>query len=276
MDEQKLRTFNAIASFVQDLDTGFGKRYRPVALYNRLVGHTTFKNIEAINKHIKAFKKFFRDNPTYIKDQVVGTNSCITYSERIFLNVGKILSKTDSKTHKHIYEHLVTIYSLINLGTDEGKEALENLKTQNEQDSELELNFPDTNEGNFVKETLNEMTAQFEDMDMSESANPMDMVSNMMQSGFFSKFMGDLQNKFESGDMDIKSLMGTVTGVISESTPEDGPELDQLRGFMGQVGGMAGMAGMGEAPEEVQSYMDDILNASSAKKDEPQPKIEEL
>ena len=259
MDDQKLRVFNSIASFVQDLDTGFGKKYKPVALYNRLVARTTLRDTTAVDRHINAFRTFFSSNPQYIQSKNLATVARISYSDRIYLDVGRILSKTETDAHKHVHQHLMTIYSLMNIGTRQGREALETLKQTSEDDGDdgekLDLNLPDTTEGNFIKDTLTEMTDQFENME--EGANPMMMMSSMMQSGFFTKFMGDLQTKFSSGEMDIRSLMGTVTNVISEATPQGGEEAAQIRNFVNQsMDQVTRLTGGQDLPPEVTGLLD--------------------
>lgn len=264
MEDQQIRIFNAIASFVKDLDGGFGKKYKPVALYNRLASKTTIHDISAIERHIQAFDSFFSANPGYIKDSTMTRGTRISYSERVYLDIDNILAKTTQEEHKLINKHLVTIYSLMKLGTPEGKEALETLKTT---DEALDLNLPDTTEGNFIKETLNEMTEQFDNM--GDNANPMMMMSSMMQSGFFTKFMGDLQSKFTSGDMDLRSLMGTVTSVISEATPEGSEEAEQIRNFVSQsMGQLSSLTGGENLPDDVQEQMNDMLHAMTGPKND--------
>nr|QBK87979.1 MAG: uncharacterized protein LCMAC202_03400 [Marseillevirus LCMAC202] len=262
MDDQKLRIFNAIASFVQDLNTGFGKKYKPVALYNRLIERTTLRDTTAVSRHINAFRTFFNHNQTYIQNKSLVANARIVYSERVYLDIGHIVTKTETDTHKHIHQHLVTIYSLMNIGTPQGREALESLKQDTVQNGEVDLNLPNTTEGNFIKDTLTEMTEHFDNME--EDANPMTLMSSMMQSGFFTKFMGDLQTKFSSGEMNLRSLMGTVTNVISEATPQGGEEAAQIRSFvnqsMNQVNNLTGGGGE-NLPPEVQGQMTDLLDA---------------
>jgi len=259
MDDQKLRIYNAIASFVQDLNTGFGKKYKPVALYNRLIERTTLRDIEAIDRHIKAFQKFFDINTSYIKTKQFGLSACINYSDRIYLDLGKIMLKTDKNTHEYVHKHLITIYTLMNLNNEKGKEALETLKQTNAEtkNDSLELNLPNTNEGNFIKDTLTEMTEQFENL--GDNANPMQMMTSMMQSGFFTKFMGDLQTKMSSGEMNLQSLMGTVTNVITEVAPQDGPESDQFKTLINQsIGQLNGLSGNNQMPIDIQSLMNSL------------------
>ena len=75
----------------------------------------------------------------------------------------------------------------------------------------------------------------YESSNTGEEANPMNMISSMMSSGFFTKFMGNLQNDFSSGKMDMKKLMATVTGVISETTPQGSEGVLQIKNLMNQM-----------------------------------------
>jgi len=220
MDDQKLELFNSIATFVSDLNTGFGKKYKPVALYNRLIEKTTLKHEEAIERHINAFRTFFDRNPDFVKTKQITNNSLISYSDRVYLDIGKILHRSDHDSHEFIYQHLVTIYSLIYLGTEKSKEALNIL--QNCQQSESlpsdmlsELNLPDSKEGDFLKHTISQMSQQ---IDMN---NPMGSMMNMMSSGFLNNFMSDMQNQMENGNIEVSNLLGTVTGMLTKSMPKE-------------------------------------------------------
>ena len=237
MDEQKLKIFNAMASFVQDLNVSFGKRFKPIALYNRLMEKTTLRDSAAVERHIQAFTQFFNNNPEYVSEKKLSDNALIVYThERIFIDVNKVV-KSDADTQKAIHQHLTVIYSLMNLGTKQGKEALEKLKqTQNETDFDIgDLNVPDTNEGKFLKKTLGKMTEQFKNMD-SENANPMTLMTSMLKSGFLTDFVGTLQSEFQSGQMNMGSLINTVTSVMGQTantgSGSAGPDLSQLTGLL--------------------------------------------
>jgi hypothetical protein len=237
MDDYNIKIFKAISNFIQDLNNGFGKKYKPVALYNRLVEKTTTNDIDAINRHISSFKAFYNNNKDYIKTQKLENNAKISYSERVYLDIGKILSKIDKDAEIVIHKHLATIYTLINIGTKEAEQTLQLLKEKQskEEDNDiLDINIPNTTEGKFIKDTLNELTEQFSNLDTSEDVNPMVLMSNMMQSGFLTKFMGNLQNKFSNGEMDIKNLITTVTTVITDIAPQDGPQGQHITNLMNQ------------------------------------------
>lgn len=264
MDDQKIRIFNAITAFIQDLDVGFGKKYKPVALYNRLIVKTTIGDVQAIDRHISAFKTFFDENPNYIKNKQLANNIRIRYSDRVYLDLGHILSKTQSDEHKYIHQHLMTIYTLMHIDSEKGKEALETLKQSAAvQEAEpLDLNLPDTTEGNFIKDTLSEMTQQFENMNM-DGENPMAMMSNIMQSGFFQKFTNDLQTKFNNGEMNLQSLMGTMTSFIGEAAPPGSEEAEQLSQAMSQTMNTVTNLTGGQMPN-MPGPMDDFLKSVGA------------
>lgn len=259
MDDSKLSIFNAIMSFVQDLDTGFDKTHKPIALYNRLLEKTTLKDIPAIGKHITGFERFFNKYPNYLKNGSVEKDAKIMYSDRVFLDIGNILSTADKDMQQHILRHLKYIYSIINKGTEAGKAALKELKAETGTTADIDL--PNTTEGNFIKDTLTEMTEHFENIE--DTGNPMAMMTGMMQSGFFQKFMGDLQTKMSSGEMDMKSLMGTVTSVISDVTPAG--EADQLGDFLSQgISQVSALTGQQMAPE-VEEHINQLTNAIGSK-----------
>lgn len=267
MQDHKLKTFNAISSFVQDLNTEFGKKYKPVALYNRLIERTTIRDFVTVDKHIQAFKKFFESNPGYIKNKSITTGMVINYSERIFLDLSKIFSKTSSDSHKHIHQHLFTIYTLLNIGTQQGREALESLRANYKNESFAELELPNTTEGNFVKNTMAEMVNQLGSME-EDNVNPMAMIGKMMSSGFVGKFMGELETKFQGGEMNISSLMNVVSNVITSAAPPGTEESKQLKNIMDQ--GISQITQNNEdIPNELKDHMSNIFNMMSGPMSDP-------
>ena len=294
MDDQKLRVFNAIAAFIEDLNVGLNQRQKQIALYNRLIKQTTLRDQKAIDRHIDAFKTFFDSNPNYILSKQLGCVTRIVYSQdHVYIDIGKILSKVDKEATDVIHQHLTTIYSLMNIGTAKGKEALEALKQETAAvvpsgasaaaaavvDSGLELNLPKTAEGDFIKNTLDKMTSQFNNIEVGPDTNPMALMGTMMNSGFFTEFVGTLQTKFSSGEMNIGSLMQTVTGVISQAAPSGGgAESSQLRTFvdsaMSQVGAMAAASGNQvdpQAQQQVNSMLSSMMGPMMGAPPAPPP-----
>lgn len=246
--------FDAIKNFVKDLNEAFNSKNKQILLYNRLLEKTDTNDAQLVKKHINAFNVFFKNNSSYIQTKKLTADSCIKYSERIFLDIDKILKKLDVESRDNIYRHLVTIFSLLNIGTNDGTEALNALK-QSEKQSLEALKLPDTTEGNFLKNTLAEMTGQFENMQTQDNTNPMAMISNMMSSGFLAKFMGDIQTKFASGEMNIGSLMNTVMGMMTE-LGGDQPEFAQMKEMMNTT---MGFDGSGQPPD-ISKIMSNMTN----------------
>ena len=225
MDDQKLKIFNSIASFVSDLNIGFGKKYKPVALYNRLVEKTEMKHESAIKRHIFAFEKFFDSNPNFISKKELTNNALIIYSDRVYLDIGKILHRSDHDSHDFIYQHLLTIFSLIHVDDEKGKEALDilqNIQTNGLSEDDFnpdeilgELDLPDSKEGEFIKNTIGNLTNHI------DVNNPMGSVMNMMSSGFLNTFMEDMNKQMESGEVDMSKLIGVCTNMIQKSGKDE-------------------------------------------------------
>jgi len=310
IDNHQEKIFSSISNFVKELNNTFGKKYKPVALYCRLIEKADLNDKKVLDRHINAFKNFFKQNVDYIKTKQVDDNfKRITYSQNVYLDIKVILNKTDDSSHKIIHQHLAVIYTLLNLGTKQGLEALEQLKAEQQQDEDerLELNLPDTAAGNFIKESLAEMTEQFKDLDTS-NPNPMAAVMGMVQNGFFGNFMNKLQTKFSSGELDIKSLLSTVMSATDEIAPTEGsgselkdmlkksmeqmssvdfsenpssdqlPDISNLMSMMGSMtGGMGGsMQGQGNAQgmENLMSMMGSMTGNFG--KEEEEAKISEI
>lgn len=272
MDEHLLKIFKAIADFVQDLNTNFGKKYQPVALYNRLLEKTTLKDDASVSRHISAFKLFFLQNPKYISNHILTASNIIKYSDRVYLDMGKILYKCAKDSSQIIYKHLLLIYSLINTGTPESSEALNTLRGMSAppppSEVAADLNLPDTTEGKFIKDTLGEMSVHFQNM-TDTAGNPMQMMNDMMQSGFFNKYMTDLQSKFQTGEMSIGSLMSTVTNVIQQTSPQ-GAEGEQMKNLLNSTlqtftgGSLNPQELSNQLPEEMKQGFNELLSTLSS------------
>lgn len=239
--ERNALVFEAIKAFVVDVDDGFGKKYKPVALYKRLTDHITPQNTSAIEKHIKVFKTFFDANPSFVVNGVIDTNGKISYTDRIFINISHVKAKLDNESFGAVRKHLLTIFSLLNLGNKMGKEALDALKSAGASAGQPilgDLKFPDTKEGRFVGDTLTQITKQFESIgkDKKTADNPMAAVASIVQSDFFPKFMGELQGKFASGEMNMPALMQTVMGAIGSIAPPGSAEEAQMSSLLSAVG----------------------------------------
>lgn len=230
MSEIEVKTFKAISDFISDLHTCFPNR-KDISLYNRLVEKITFRDTGSMLKHITAFKLFFQNNPKFLVTRAISQGSKISYNERIFINFDVVWKNTNKSEKEVLYKHLTTIFTILNIGNPEADEALQILRKENEPAS---LIPNDTKEGQFINDTINELESQMGDLNAD---NPMEMVGTLMQSGFLNKFVGDLQNKFESGEMDMQKLLGSVTGIIQETSADNPEANDMINNTMKMLGG---------------------------------------
>ena len=221
MEDSQIRVFNAIVAFVQDLDVNFGKRYKPVALYNRLLQKTTISDVQSIKRHIAAFNTFFNSNPNYMATQELSNSVKIVYSERVYLDVAHILSKTrsDTESQSQIHKHLAVIYSLLNIDKEESMATLQKM-LENTANNDVE--FPDTPEGRFLKEIKADLLDSVGDVE--SDANPMELIVKIMQSGFMQKMAA----RFKSGEINIGKLISTFTTVMAEAS---GGSADDVKGL---------------------------------------------
>lgn len=257
VSDSDLKVYNAILDFVKDLNTNFGKRYKPVALYNRLLEKTTLQDVSSIRRHVDVFKSFFSRNSTYVADSYIGEGSAtIQYSDRVYLNIRSILDRTDHSSHECIRSHLLLIYGLLNPGTASGTAAINSAIRQSttatttlssdshnspstspstarggsaERASSLipDIDMPDTAESKFISESIEEMATQFQNAH-ARGGNPMELMAGLMKGGNISKFMSNLQEKFQAGDLNMSSLLTTTQTLITKITPE-GKEGEQIR-----------------------------------------------
>jgi hypothetical protein len=265
MDDQRIRIFNAISTFVGDLHNVFEKN-KLIALYFRLIEKTTIRDFQAIDRHVAAFKTFFEENVDYVESRTITSEKIIYTKDHVYIDVPLILSLSDSDTQKAIHQHLLTIYSLCYLNTEAGQKALDALKELKTTQNAFDLKLPDTTEGKFLEKTLNKMSEQLKDSD-TNNINPVQMAATMMSNGFLGEFMGDMSSKFKSGEMTLPGLFQTITTVIQTAGPSPGgAESAQLQNLMSQfsqmIPQMAGGGGAGAgagAPPNIQDLMSQLM-----------------
>jgi len=257
----RLKAFSAISDFLSDLEnltsSNSGNRERDsifsqnhnIRLYNRLIEMTTFRDTGAIERHILAFREMFNNSPKW--------DGLVKYSPKVFIDLKPVWKLKSDDDKKAIYNHLKVIYTLVYKGTPQESEAMERLKTTaNLVVTPQVPSIPKNSEGDFIKQTLDKITAQMSGANASQ--NPMEMVTGLMQSGFFNEFVGDLQSKFTSGEINISSLINTVTSVISEVTPE-GPEGDQIKGMMNMA-----LGSMPEIPKQESLKVEEVSTSNAS------------
>lgn len=236
--DSTLITFRAISNFVNDLTEIFGTHQRPLKLYCHLINKTTLTHDKAIQKHIENFKVFCVNNRSAIMTKNINqfTQPKIIYSERVFIDITNIFSNSDRETSETIFSHLLTISALVD-PAGKAKEVLKELKNQ----SGVEGSGGETD---FISNILEKV-----EQHVDPNANPMEMVSSIMQSGVFNELVTGMGNGVQNGTLDLGKLMGSVQkmmgnldlGTNNGNNSETGQP--DLSGMMSMLPGMMSMLG---------------------------------
>jgi len=236
--DTSLVTFKALSNFCISLEEVFGKQQRSLKLYVRLITKTTLSHEKAIKKHICAFRDFCIANrdALEVKDASKLTMDKISYSERVFIDIKRILSIADKETTSVIWKHLLTISALV----DPTGKARQILKDSAKKDGGSGL------EANFLSDIIGKVEKH-----VDPDANPMDAVASIMKSGVFAELVGGMGDGLQDGSLDLGKLMGTVQSMVSNlSGGEGGGEgMDLISSMMGSLSAGAGEGGEGGAPD---------------------------
>jgi len=235
-EETLLFGFKTVCNFVADLNSAFGKKHKPLRLYNRLASHTQISHDQAIRKHIAIFSTFCVANREAILTQDVTkiAQKKLEYSERVFIDMGLIFSMADEATLPAIWQHLLAISAIV----DPLSRAKEVLKKNATPDSGPEQAFV----ANLMSKI--ESTVQ-------PDANPMQAVSSIMQSGLMGELLGGLQSGNGTGSLDVKKLFGVVQNLMSDLSVQagDNPEAKQTVGMLNNMIGSMANAPAGSPPD---------------------------
>jgi len=197
-----LIAFKAISNFTTCLGEVFGGTHRALKLYSHLISKTTFAHDVPIQKHIKAFSEFCVSN----REAIASKNAqqldpkIITYSARVYIDLGAILGDGDSDTRGVIWKHLLTISALVD-PTGRAKEILQ---------ESISGGGEDAHEADFLSGIIGKVEEH-----VDPNASPMEAVSSIMKSGIFTELVGGMGNGLQDGSLDIGKLMGTVQKMVT-------------------------------------------------------------
>jgi hypothetical protein len=231
-EETSLIAFKAICNFVNDLESEYGNKHKPLKLYKRLVNHTQISHDKAIRKHLTIFNQFCMSNRDALTEQNSEkiTQKKIVYSEKVFINMEQIFKMADKENAQIIWKHLLTISAIVD-PTGKAKEILK--KT-------LESGQTGQNESDFLTNIISKVESS-----VKPDSNPMEAVSSIMQSGIFNDMMSDLGSK----KLDLNKLLGAVQGMVSNLSSQMGDDPDS-KNAMGMINNLTSMMnGPGGAPD---------------------------
>jgi hypothetical protein len=237
--DTSLVCFKAISNFTSELGDMFAKKQRSLKLYCRIINKTTISHGKAISKHTDAFRQFCIQN----RDAIINKNSAklttnrISYSQRVFIDMKDIFKLADKDTTEVIWAHLLCISAIV----DPAGKAKEVLK-QNLKDGKT-----GSEETNFLTNIIDKVEEH-----VDPTANPMEAVSSIMQSGIFTDLIGGMNKGFNDGSLDLGKLMGAVQGMVGKLS--DGGEggsqdasgaMNMITSMMGNLGNLGNGAGAG-------------------------------
>ena len=268
LSDSNLLIFKAISNFTTCLSDVFGHEHRSLKLYAHLINKTALINEKPILKHIEAFKLFCKANKDALVEKDVSkideNNKKIIYSNRVYIDIPFIFSKSDRETTQIIWKHLLTIYALVD-PTGKAKEILRSKKNNSQ-----------FSEDNFLTNIIQKV----ED-NVDPNANPMEAVTSIMQSGIFTELVGGMGSGLEDGTLDLGKLMGSVQKMVTTLNEEhgnnngDGDEaMKMINTMMGSIQAGA-QNGQNDTPPDLSgmlNMMGPMMGALNQQNIQPLPK----
>ena len=196
MSTTQILCFKAIISFITDLHTAFGELNRPIKLYYKILEQVTFTHHRALNKNNELFGAFILENQEGILEQDLNlfTNMIIQYSDKAFVDLKYVFESATPDQAKCVWKHLLTIMA-ITQPTSRARSVL--------------LGLQDTREANVINNIVSKIE---EHVEVSDTTNPMEAVTQIIQSGVFADMVKDLSESMQRGDVSIEKLMSTIGG----------------------------------------------------------------
>jgi hypothetical protein len=239
MDNTSVLIFKAITQFVSELNQEFGSKHKNIALYNRLLERTGIVHVGPVNKHIDCFRKFFEKNQPAIEQQNVSSfvETKISYSDRVFIDIVQVLKQTSKENSKIIWQHLLTIWGLID-PTSQARKLLNDISQESDSKDS-------SNEEDFLSSIINKVEQSVE-KDKIDSNNPMAAIGNLMQSGVMTDLVSGMQKGLSDGSLNVGKLMSSVHTMIGKLGGSQGggrngqggqgmPDISQMMSMVGPL-----------------------------------------
>ena len=133
IDNSSVLIFKAITTFINDLHTEFGAKYKSISLYHRLLEKTGIMHTGPVLKHIDCFRSFFEKNKEAMETQDMKkfVDPKISYSERVYVDMENVLRHSDKESASIIWKHLLTIWGVID-PTSQAKQTLRDMMKNGE------------------------------------------------------------------------------------------------------------------------------------------------
>jgi hypothetical protein len=267
--DTSLICFKAISAFCSELGKLFGKKYRSLKLYCRLISKTTLSHDKAIHRHIEAFKVFCVRNRQAIIDKQSNMfeTDIVEYSSRVYINVKHIFEVADSDTQQVMWKHLLIISALVDPAGEAKKILRDSLKSHAENNGDGNKTVHETA---FLENIITKIESHVD----PTSSNPMEAVSTIMQTGIFTELVNDMNSGLNNGKLDMSKLMGMVQGMMSSMEKVGGEDATQsinmINTMMSSMVGSVNNNSNGSGIESVMSMLSGLNGKQNG------PKIEEI
>jgi len=238
-EDQIVLAYKSISNFVKALNEVFGDEFASLQLYSHLLEKTGLIHEEPIKKHISLFRKWLKDNESLILTknykhyQEIGhIVAPIQYSEKVFVDMASILRVADQEQLDSIHTHLLTISAIVD-PSSEAKRLLreEQRRKKHEKNSSSSKNLENGNgngngngnEDDFLGNIFKKIG---DSVNNTDSSNPLEMVSSVLQSGVLQDVMSTMNEGLSEGNLDFGKILGSLGKVIGGMTSPGSPSSD--------------------------------------------------
>jgi hypothetical protein len=210
-----LKKFQAISDFISDIAGIYGESLLELDAYNKLLSATTLKNKSAIENHIKIFTSYCKDNEKTIITQNENDIKNIIYSDALFIDMKTIFKMAEKDNKTVIWNHLLTLLYMTNPSVE--------LKAMLKKQQAVKKDMND-NESQFLENMIDKLQNNVSEEQMN---NPMSAMMGLLSSGVLTDLMGQAQSQSQSGNLNIKKLLGSVTKMV-ESLSDGDDDINDL------------------------------------------------
>ncbi len=230
----ELLAYQAISSFVSEANAVGGSTQKSLQLYNRLIQKTQISHVEAIKKHIDAFKKFCQDNQEALKEQEIGSlnTNVIEYSSRVYINF-RLLLINSKENASAIWQHIITIGAIVYPQAKLKKVLKEKQEQQKESSSKDSIFDGDTPEDDFLSNIMTKVESSVD----PNTSDPSAALGQIMSGGLMSDLMGSMTSGMQDGSLDLSKLMGSLQKMVGklQDTDDAPPEIKAMTGNLNQM-----------------------------------------
>ena len=246
MDIEKV--FNAIKSFVTEINSLYGAHYKPLALYGRLIEKTNLSHKIPVNKHINAFRKFMvsNRNAIYNMNEQEFKPHKIQYNDNVYFNIKTIMNMADPDTQQVIWQHLLVLSALLDSGSNAKQRIKEHQLALSQQE---EASTPNPGLDPMLSGIMNMVSSVM----MSDSGNDGPIGANstadignvfgqIMSSGILPKMMTTISSSVKDGQLDIGNIVSSVQSLAKECNldlppiEENDEQVDKMLDMFGGLG----------------------------------------